>query len=247
MKSKIFVGTAFAVLSSSVLTAIPAMAASITNGGFESGFSGWTTVVQPGSSGNISITSGGTSPISGFRIPSPSEGIKYAVTDQNGPGSYVLYQDVSLEAGTNHNLSFDWFAQTSAPLSDSGSTDKDVFPSQFFRVDVMSPTFNSWFGPSTGGVLATILSPVAQLNPVSGFTNTTFDLSSFENQTIRLVFREIDNQTFFQAGVDNVSITSTARAVPVPGILPGMILAGLYMGKRALNRKSISSANKLSA
>ncbi|WP_271251863.1 hypothetical protein [Pseudanabaena sp. Chao 1811] len=249
MKTKIFTGTTIALLSSSMLSAIPAMAASITNGGFEAGFTGWTTVVQPNSNGNLSITGGGTSPISGARIPSPSEGTKYAVTDQFGPGSYVLYQDISLESGANALLSFDWFAQGYAPLSTTpspaGSTDFTVAPNEFFRVDVVSAGFNSWFGSSTAGVLATILNPVNQGNPVNGWTKTTYNLSAFNGQTIRLAFREVDNQGNFQAGVDNVSINS--RPVPVPAILPGMVLAGLYIGKRVLNRKSALSSTKVSS
>src|SRR6516164_9108770 len=62
----------------------------LTNGDFSSGFSAWTTYTEPFSNGLLSITNGGSAPRSGLAIP--SNGTPYAVTDQNGPGSYSFSQ-----------------------------------------------------------------------------------------------------------------------------------------------------------
>jgi hypothetical protein len=94
-----------------VVTAILAVpgvssAATIVNGGFETGsFTGWTVVNQSGGSGDWFVYTGTASPQSGFAIAAPPEGTHAAVTDQTGPGSHVLYQDVALEAGFKHTLS----------------------------------------------------------------------------------------------------------------------------------------------
>src|SRR5262245_47193349 len=63
-------------------------AATIVNGGFETGdFTGWTVVNQPGGSGDWFVYSGTDSPLSHFSIAAPPEGTHAAVTDQHGPGS----------------------------------------------------------------------------------------------------------------------------------------------------------------
>jgi hypothetical protein len=88
---------------------VPAVstAATVTNGGFETGnFTGWTVVNQAGGSGNWFVYTGTTSPLSGFTIAAPPVGTHAAVSDQTSRGSHVLYQDVALEAGFTHTLSF---------------------------------------------------------------------------------------------------------------------------------------------
>jgi hypothetical protein len=116
-----------------------AQAASVINGGFETGdFTGWEVVRQNNSNGDFFITGGESSPRSHHQIPTPSEGSNYAVTDQSGPGSYVLFQDIVLEANSSHQLSFDWFAQTSASLANPGTMNSRARESgnQQFRVGV---------------------------------------------------------------------------------------------------------------
>src|SRR5262245_41679431 len=66
----------------------------ITNGGFESGLAGWTTADQLGGNGSFAIQSGGASPVNGFPVPTPPQGLAAAMSDAEGPGSHVLYQDI---------------------------------------------------------------------------------------------------------------------------------------------------------
>ena len=75
-----------------------AHAVSINNGGFEAGFSSWTRVDQVGSDGSFLLQSGSVSPVNGFSVAPPPQGATAAMTDQQGPGSHVLYQDFLVDA-----------------------------------------------------------------------------------------------------------------------------------------------------
>jgi hypothetical protein len=80
----------------------------------------------------------------------------------------------------------------------------NLVPNQQFRADIMMP------GSDAFDVGAQVLANVYQTDPgdplVSGYSTVTFDLSAYAGQTIRIRFAEVDNQNFFQAGVDNVAI-----------------------------------------
>lgn len=204
--------------------------AAAINEGFETGdLTGWTVVNQTAGSGDWFNTGGGNSPVSGFGIPAPTEGKKYAVTDQFGPGSHVLFQDISLEIGFEYTLSFDWFAQADASFANPGTMSYFGEPNQQFRVDLVPISFTNWFDSSSSiGILANILAPVAQGNE---WNNTTFDLTPWAGSTVRLAFREVDNQSYFQAGVDDVKIASlptpTPTKTPESSTAGGLLVLGL--------------------
>lgn len=207
-----------------------ANAATVVNGGFETGyFKGWKSVTQTGSLGSWALTNGANNPFTG-PIPGPSQGLLYSVTEQFGRGSHVLFQDIVLEAGFTHELSFDWFAQDTSGvgLIDAGTMDFNVGANQHFRVDLVSAGFNDWFGPSSdAGVLANIVSPVAQTSLVNGFNTTTFDLTPWAGSTVRLAFRQVQTQLFFNSGVDAVSIQSESTSVPEPASVLGLLAVGV--------------------
>lgn len=99
--------SAAALLAATLAAAPPVLAApAITNGGFESGLTGWTVVNQAGSAGSFQLQTGTSSPLSGFPVPAPTGGANAAMTDSDGPGSHLLYQDFVAVAG-NATLSFD--------------------------------------------------------------------------------------------------------------------------------------------
>ncbi|NEO45177.1 MAG: PEP-CTERM sorting domain-containing protein [Moorea sp. SIO4A3] len=229
-----------------------ANAATIVNGGFEEGFRGWKSVDQTGSRGSWAITNGANTPFSG-PIPGSSQGSFYNVTHHFGPGSHVLFQDIVLEAGFTHELSFDWFAQDfdwsaqdtlGVGLMDAGTMDFNVGANQHFRVDLVSADFDDWFGQSSdAGVLANILSPVADPSPVNGFNTTTFDLTPWAGSTVRLAFRQVQTQLFLNSGVDAVSIkseaTSESTSVPEPASVLGLLAVGV--GCVSLKKSKIKS------
>ncbi|MBD2180482.1 PEP-CTERM sorting domain-containing protein [Planktothrix sp. FACHB-1355] len=115
-------------------------------------------------------------------------------------------------------------------------------PNQQFRVDLVSAGFSNWFGPSSSaGVLANIVAPTASPRQ---WASTAFDLSAWAGQTVRLAFREVDNQLFFQAGVDNVKIRSTPiETVPEPASTLGLLALGA-MGAASLKRKQQQKATE---
>src|SRR5947208_4200170 len=68
----------------------------LSNGGFQSGFSGWTRVDSLGSDGTFALQTGTTSPVNRTIVPAPPESSTAAMTDALGPGSHVLYQDFTV-------------------------------------------------------------------------------------------------------------------------------------------------------
>jgi len=193
-------------------------AATVVNGGFETGslvgFSGWTVVNQAGSSGSWFIYSGTTAPISGKPVAAPPEGAFAATTDQRDPGSHVVYQDVALEAGFSHVLSFDLYYMNNAGLFATPSTLDYRFTSQNqqYRVDVLRPTADP-FSVAAADVLATVFRTEQGDPPVLAPTRVTFDLSAFAGTTVRIRFAGVENVFFFRASVDDVDIESV-RLLP---------------------------------
>jgi hypothetical protein len=204
------------VLGVAVVLAVPprSTAALISNGGFESGsFSGWTVVNQAGGSGDWFVYDDALTPLNGFTIPAPPEGKFAATTDQPGPGSHILYQDLALEAGFHHRLSFTvYYNNRNGAFATPPTLDHDGPPNQQYRVDVLRPS-----APVTsvapGDVLATVFQTNVGDPATMAPTPTSFDLSGFAGTTVRIRFAEVDNQFFFAASVDNVEITST-RVLP---------------------------------
>ena len=186
------------------------IAATTVNGGFETGsFAGWTVFNQEEDFGNWFVYSGTVSPESGSPIAAPPDGTYAATTDQLVPGSHILYQDVALEAGFHHMLSFVvYYNNQAGDFATPPTLDFTVVPNQQYRVDVLNPS-----APVTsvvpGEVLATLFQTKVGDPPVLAPTIVTADLSNFAGTTVRLRFAEVDNVFFFAASVDNVVLTST--------------------------------------
>jgi hypothetical protein len=213
--------------------AAPAGGDLITNGGFEDNggsFAGWTIVNESGGSGNWYIQSGTTSPTSGFTVPAPPGPTHAAMTDQPGPGSHVLYQDVTIPTDvTGGTLSFDRFiGNRNGAFFTPASLDFNLFPNQQARVDIIKTSANV-FSVAPSDVLLNVYQTKVGDPSVSGYTAQSNDLSSFlvshAGQTVRLRFAEVDNQFFFQFGIDDVSLKVSESSVasgPGAGVaLPG--------------------------
>lgn len=224
----VMLGTASAALSVELLT----------NGDFETGtFAGWTVTDQVGGSGTWSIdTPGTTTPLSGFPTSAAGgmpHGSFYAVSDQGGPGTHVLTQSFIVAAGTKVHLSFDLFVNDTSgagPIFNPAGLDYTASPNQHARVDILTGAATPFdTGAGVVGNLYLGIDPfISNPNP---FTSYTFDISSIVagGGTYQVRFAEVDNQGFFHAGVDNVSIQ-----VPEPGTLAlfGLGLAGLGIARR---------------
>jgi hypothetical protein len=209
-----------------------ARASLITNGGFEAGFSNWTRSDQPGSDGTFALQTGTASPVNGDPVPAPPGGTTAAMTDAQGPGSHVLYQDFTVPSSAPAaTLLFDVFIGNRAGMFASPNTLDFSTPTlnQQARVDILLASASP-FSVASGDVLMNVF----QTNPgdpaVSGYTMHSVDVSALFNahlgETLRLRFAETDDIFTFQLGVDNVDFE--VSAVPEPSYV--MAVAGVLLG-----------------
>ena len=221
----------------------PARASLIINGGFEAGFTGWTTADQLGSDGTFFLQSGTTSPSNGDPVPAPPEGIWAAMTDAQAPGSHVLYQDFVIPSfpSATAQLRFDLFI---------GNRGTDFFTPSPASLDFSTPALNQQarvdiliagtdpFSVSSSDVLLNVYQTRLGDPLVSGYSTIIADLTSLlaanTGSTLRLCFAETDNVFTFQLGVDNVELT--ANAVPEPSTLALWSLLNVVVGFVAWQR-----------
>jgi hypothetical protein len=192
------------------------VAASVPNGGFETGdFTNWKRANQRfrDNPGNWFVYSGTTSPLSDFTIAEPPQGNFAATTDQFGPGSHVLYRNIALESKKRHRLTFFLYYQN---FNNRFFTPNTLNPNpnrqrnQQYRVDVLKAGANP-FSVDPDDILATIFrTEVGDPNSLAP-TRLSFNLTPFAGRTVRLRFAEVDNQANFLASVDRVRVASTSR------------------------------------
>ncbi len=239
-----------------VLVAMPALsnaaAADVVNGNFESGtLRGWN-VAQATGAGSWFAYTGTNAPIGSKRptpadpVQPPPQGAFAAITDQANPDSLILYQDVVLEAGLSHQLSllayYDAYRPIAVPSPDTISVADEVLrlpdgkfqQNQQFRIDVIRPE-----APIDSLDPADVLRPVFATKPGAPLRMTprklTADLSAFAGQTVRIRIANAVTEEVFNAGVDAVSIaTSASRRSPARGGKGGPVL--FSFGRLAANR-----------
>ena len=208
-------------------------AALVTNSGFESGFTGWTRVDAVGSEGTFSLQAGTTSPISGDVVPSPPGGTSAAMSDAQGPGSHVLYQDFIVPSVVSSAvLTFDLFVGNRAASFFTPSPESLDFSTpvlnQQARVDLLRAGTDP-FSVDASDLLLNLIQTNPGDPPVSGYTSHSTDLSALlaahAGETLRLRFAEADNVFTFQLGVDNVSLVAESIPEPHSVLLLGVALA----------------------
>ena len=206
----------------------------IVNGSFEThggagstSFTGWTQVSQSGSGGAFYAQSGALTQVAHFVVPLAPLGSYAAVTDQIGPGSQALYQDVSLSAASLITLSMRLMVYNQAnSFASPANLDYQSVPNQQVRVDVVSVSAPSFDVGS--GVLSNLYrsQPGQSLN--QGYVTIAADLSAFAGQQVRLRIASVDNLGGLNVGVDNVSILTTPLTTPgAPGIASVSVGPGL--------------------
>ncbi|MEG3438229.1 PEP-CTERM sorting domain-containing protein [Pannus brasiliensis CCIBt3594] len=209
----------------------------ITNGGFETGnFTGWTVSRQPGSNSpqGFFAASGNTTPLSGFLTVGPAGGSFYAVSDQTGPGAYSLTQTFTVPgAASSVVLSFRQFVNDWSgvgPIVNPAGLDFNAFPNQHARVDILRAGSNP-FSTAPADVLGNFyLGNDPRASNPNPYTAYNFDITSLVGGggSFILRFAEVDNQGFFNQGVDNVSINFTPATSTVPE--PSSVLGLLGLG-----------------
>ena len=226
---------AHCVLIACAMTA-PLHAGLINNGGFESGLTGWTIANQTGSDGQFVLQTGTLSPVNGFTIPLPPEGVRAAMTDSGAGGSHLLYQDFlvpSVVAGAFVNFSLfinngaDRFATPTPAHLDFATPALN----QQVRVDIMRVAADP-FSVASADVLQNLYQTQAGDPLLSGYTPILRDitglLQAHTGETLRLRFAEVDNVSFLNLGVDAVDINVSAIPEPSTGfmILGALLAAG---------------------
>lgn len=219
----------------------------ITNGGFETGdYTGWSTNVQAGSSGNLTvIANGANGPISNSATQVNAGGGAFvSMTDQGGPGAYDLRQSFLVPLGaTSVILTFDHVATDwsgSGGIVDPIGLDFTGPANQHARVDLLVGTAAA-FSTAPADILATFYLGVDAGTPASWTTSITNNITGFvtPGQSYIIRFGQVDNQLFFNQGVDNVSVF--AAGIPEPATW-AMLISGFGMiGFAARRRRAIAA------
>ena len=204
----------------------------LVNGGFETGnLSGWTVANQSGSfpGSNFFAVSGTATPQSGLSTVGPASGSFYAVSDGQGIGTHALLQAFTVPGpASSIVLSFSLFANSyGGTFVNPIGLDFTDGANQHARVDILSSGASA-FTTTTGLLQNFYLGADAGSNP-HAYTNYSFDITSLVGSggAFQIRFAEVDNQLFFNLGVDNVSIISTAgTGVPEPSSL-ALMASGL--------------------
>jgi len=151
------------------------------------------------------------------------------MTDAQGPGSHVLYQDFTVPLTLSvATLRFDLYINNHANAFFSPASLDFSLPalSQQFRVDIVTTSADP-FSVGVADVLMNLYRTMPGDPLVSGYTTITVDLTTFlaahPGETLRLRFAEVDNVQVMNAGVDRVSLT-----IPEPSASI-MMLAGLAL------------------
>lgn len=197
-------------LSSSALQAL-APTTRVVNGGFERNggvgsnvFAGWSVVDFPEGSGSWFVQTDGASPLNGFIAFSPPAGQFAAMSDQFGPGTHILYQDVKVPAGQS-TLSFRVSLTNQAGVYFAPNTlSSERVANQQFRMDIMGP--RSRVDGLGAGVLRRVFRTEPGDPPLQGYRTIRTSLTPFAGRTVRLRFVEVDNVSNFQVGIDQVRI-----------------------------------------
>jgi hypothetical protein len=220
----------------------PIQAALVVNGGFESGLSGWTVVNQTGSDGAFLLQSGVSTPTLGETVPAPPEGLNAAMTDAEGSGSHILYQDFLVPTGiANAILQFSIYIRNAAGDFVVPDTLDFATPAlnQQVRVDLLRPSADP-FSVETADILLNLYQTQAGVSAPSGYTTISRDISSLlqanVGQTLRLRFAEVDNVFTLNAGVDAVDVVTSAVPEPATWLLVSGALLGLAQWGRSSAR-----------
>jgi hypothetical protein len=184
----------------------------VPNGNFETGdFQHWNGANQFTGSGDWFVYEGTKSPLSGFNIAAPPQGEFAATTDQQNPGSHVLYRNIKLAPGMRHELSFYlYYRNRAGEFFTPDTLDFRNQPNQQYRVDLLRPKADP-FTVNPNAIKAMLFrTEVGDPNRLAP-TLMTFNLTQFAGQTVRLRFAAVENAFFFQASVDRVRVTSEPR------------------------------------
>jgi hypothetical protein len=206
-------------------------AATVVNGGFETGsLKGWH-VFRATQAGDWFAYKGTETPFGGRPgaepVQAPPVGDYAAIADQVNPETGILYQDVALEPGRAHRLDlvayYNSYRPLATPTPETLSVDKEVLAGQSnqqFRIDVMNPA-----APIDSIAADDVLGTVFRTEPGGPQemqpTGFSLNLSAFAGQTVRLRIASAVSEEIFNAGVDGVEVVSGPPGQLPPPKFPG--------------------------
>ena len=176
---------------------------------FESGTLADWRAASGGSGGWFVYTDGQTAPDPAqsdpnvpFDLPDPPEGKFAAVTDMNGPGTRILYRDLTLEGRFTVHLTV--FYEGSAPFHSPETLAYDgAEPNQQFRIDLVDPS-----APIDSLAKDDVMVNVFHTSPGDPRrlepTEVSVDVSRWMGETVRLRLAATDNSGPLRVGVDNI-------------------------------------------
>ncbi len=219
----------------------------LINGNFETGdYTGWSANALATSNGALNvIANGANTPLSNHATQTNAGGGNFvSMTDQSGPGAYDLRQSFVVPLGsvsvilTADHVATDWSG--SGGIVDPIGLDHTGPANQHARVDLLVGTA-ALFSTAPADILATFYLGTDVGAPASWITSWTNDITALvtPGQTYIIRFGQVDNQGFFNQGVDNVSVFATA--VPEPATW-AMMIAGFGLVGFAARRRSIALA-----
>lgn len=207
----------------------------ITNGGFEGGLTGWTTVgmdlgFQEGDdpSNNFYLQTGTDTPLSSgegddFVVSAPPEGSNAAMADQNGPGGSLMYQDFVVPSDVvSATISIQLYINNHAgeftqplPLEVEGDGEDYELDNQQARIDILKSTASAE-STDPEDVLLTLFQTVPGVTPEFGYSTLTADLTEFlqvhAGETLRLRVATFNTLYYFEVGVDDIQLNVTTPA-----------------------------------
>lgn len=236
-----------AVFAMALLTvgAAGAGANTVVNGDFETGdFEGWSVVNEPQPpSGDWVIYSAGEGP-----FPPPPQGEFAAITEQDAPGTHILYQDVPIEAGQAY-LSMIVYYDSSGPITvpspDTLEAGEEGDGNQQYRIEVLDPAA-PLESVASSDILATVFRTLDGAPSFKDPGKVGVDLSAFVGQTVRLRLVEVDDLGEFNAGVD--SVMTGPVPPPAPPLIPAPPVAPsntFTIGKLKQNKKNGTATLKV--
>ena len=204
----------------------------LTNGGFESGLTGWTTVgvdEEPDSDNNFYPQTGTTDPIASspensFVVSAPPEGTTAAMADQTGPGAAIIYQDFVVPSDIlTVTLSLQLYINNHAfDFTDPAPLDDFEVENQQARIDILATTADPR-SIDDNDVLLNLFQTHPNDAADYGYSTLTADLTTFlqahVGETLRLRVATTNNLFYFNVGVDDVQLNVTTH--PAEQTVPG--------------------------
>ncbi len=162
-----------------------------------------------------------------FDLPNPPQGTHAAVTDMNGPGTRILYRDVTLDGRLRLHMRV-FYAGGDFSSPDTLAYDAPE-ANQQFRIDLVrrsAPIDSVAKGDVLVNVFQTSAGDPGRREP----TPVSVDVSRWAGQTVRLRLAGVDNRGPLRAGVDDI------RFAPIDsGADAGIELPDTPVASRALN------------